>query len=121
MMRRMPRARRRTIIIASAVLFPVLIAVGFLVYQFVYIGAPLWDEWRCSKGEAPVEFHDGGTGCMSKGRNLPAGASWDPLGNRPFSCDGRRGWAVIHRGDDEDCLRDGLRMPDGWSEGALRR
>src|SRR5688500_17303696 len=106
MMPRMPRARRRTIIIASAVLVPVLIAVGFFVYQFVYIGAPLWDEWHCSKGEAPVDFPGGGTVCLSKGRNLPAGASWDPLGNRPVSCEGRRGWTVIHRGDDEDCLRD---------------
>ena len=107
--------------IASAVVVPVLIAVGILLYQFVYIGAPLWDEWYCSKGQAPVEFDDGGRICKSKGAALPDGASWDPLGNRPFSCEGRRGWTVIHRDDDEDCLRDVLQMPDGWSEGASRR
>lgn len=107
--------------IASAVLVPVLIAVGLFLYWFVYMGAPLWDEWHCSKGDAPVEFGDGGTGCMSQGRSLPAGARWDPLGNRPFSCEGRRGWTVIHRDDAEDCLRDGLEMPEGWSEGPIRR
>jgi hypothetical protein len=107
-------------LIALVVVVPFLIAIGIALYQFVYIGAPLWDEWHCKKGEAPVESIDGGRGCLSNGRDLPAGTRWDPLGNRPLFCEGRRGWTVIHRDDDEDCLRDGLHMPSGWSEGAKR-
>jgi hypothetical protein len=109
--------RRRTVIV-SAVLAPVLVAVGLSLYWFVYMGAPLWDEWHCSKGKAPVELDGGGRICVSKGAALRDGARWDPLGNRPFSCEGRRGWTVIHRDEDEDCLRDGLEMPDGWSAGS---
>ena len=115
------QVRRRSAMVASAVLIPVLIVVGVSLYLFVYQGAPLWDEWYCSKGEAPVDFDDGGRACLSKGSTLPAGGTWDPLGNRPFSCEGRRGWTVIHRDGAEDCLRDGLAMPEGWSEGQSRR
>ncbi len=87
-----------------------------LFYRFVYLGTPLLDEWYCSKGEAPYQLDGGGSACSPEGNELPAGAAWDPLGNRPFSCDSRRGWTVIHRGDLEDCLRDGLEMPAGWSK-----
>ena len=59
--------------IASAVLVPVLIVVGLFLYQFVYVGAPLWDEWHCSKGEAPVESDDGGSICAPRGSDLSAG------------------------------------------------
>ena len=95
-----------------------MLVVSLLFYWFVYLGTPLWDEWYCSKGEAPVKFQDGGGTCLPEGSKLPPGAAWDPLGNRPFSCDGRRGWTVIHRDDAKDCLRDGLEIPEGWSEGA---
>ena len=91
------------------------------VYQFVYIGAPLLDEWHCKRDEAPfiVEGEEG-RGCLplDGGRELLGdGRIWDPLGNRPYFCDGRRGWTVIHRGEDEDCLRDGINMPEGWVAG----
>ena len=107
--------------VASAVLIPVLIVVSLCLYLFVYQGAPLWDEWHCSKGEAPVDLDDGGSACLSKGSTLPAGGTWDPFGNRPFSCEGRRDRTVIHRDGDEDWLRNGLAMPEGWSEGQNRR
>jgi hypothetical protein len=96
-----------------------VVLVAGLFYWFVYLGTPLWDEWYCKKGEAPIDFPDGGSACLSHDSELPAGASWDPLGNRPITCVSRRGWTVIHRDDDEDCLRDGLEMPVGWSKGPV--
>jgi hypothetical protein len=95
--------------------------VSLFLFRFFFSGVPLIDEWHCSRGEAPVEFQGGGGACFAKGSDLPDGAVWDPLGNRPFSCDGRRGWTVIHRVGAEDCLRDGLELPQGWSEGPSRR
>lgn len=103
------------------VLIPVFILVSLSLYWFVYLGIPLWDEWHCSKGEAPVDLDDGGSFCLSKGSTLTAGQTWDSLGNRPFSCAGRRGWTVIHRDGTEDCLSDGLEIPEGWSERPARR
>ena len=44
------QVRRRSAVVASAVLIPVLIVVSLSLYLFVYQGAPLWDEWHCSKG-----------------------------------------------------------------------
>src|SRR5690349_3780581 len=83
-----------TAVVASALL------VSLLLYRFVYMGVPLYDEWHCSKGEAPVEFDggDGGRACFPEGAALPAGAAWDPLGNRPFTCHKRRGCTEIHSG-----------------------
>ena len=110
------RLQRKTAVIASAVLASTLIVVGLALYWFVYLGVPVWDEWYCRKGEAPVNFVGGGNGCSSKGSTLPAGANWDPLGNRPFACQHRRGWTVIYRNGDTDCLRIGRAMPEGWSD-----
>ncbi len=103
--------------VAALFVVPVLVIASFLLYRFVYLGVPLLDEWQCSKGEAPINFEGGGSACLAEGEELPDGAAWDPLGNRPFFCDGRRGWTLIHRGEIADCLRDGLTMPDGWEEG----
>jgi hypothetical protein len=110
------RVSRRKATVIAGVVTPVLVIVTLLLYQFVYLGKPLLDEWHCSKGEAPIEFHDGGRACLPVGSELPAGATWDPFGNRPFSCDSRRGWTVIHRGDIKECLRNGLEAPTGWSQ-----
>jgi hypothetical protein len=107
--------RRRTGLFLASVV-TLVIVVSLLLYHFIYMGVPLIDEWHCSKGDAPVEFQDGGRICLAEGSALPAGATWDPLGNRPYSCDGRRGWTVIHRGPADDCLRDGLELPEGWSK-----
>lgn len=109
-------SRRKATLIAWFAI-PVLVVAALLLYRFVYLGEPLLDEWQCSDGEAPFELDGGGSACLPEGADLPAGATWDPLGNRPFFCDGRRGWTVIHNGEIEDCLREGLEMPDGWSTG----
>ena len=112
------RSRRRTIVVASGVL---AVVVGAGIYWFGYLGTPLYDEWHCKRGEAPfVEDGEGGRACLRAGTELSEGRSWDPLGNRPFFCDGRRGWTVIHRGDEEDCLRDGIELPEGWTAGPAR-
>lgn len=113
------RSKRGTI--AAAVVVAALVVTALLLYRFVYLGVPLIDEWWCARGEAPVELRHGVGACLPKDSELPDGATWDPLGNRPLSCDGRRGWTVIHRGHAEDCLRNGLEMPEGWSEGPSRR
>ena len=114
--------RRRPVQIALAVL-AALGSVG--IYQFVYIGAPLYDEWHCKQNQAPfIEEGEEGSGCLplNGGSEFLFGRRiWDPLGNRPYFCDGRRGWTVIHRGDDQDCLRDGINMPDGWVAGPARQ
>jgi hypothetical protein len=107
--------RWRTAVVIAAAATSLLVA-SLLLYRLVYQGVPLIDEWYCSKGEAPVDFEGGGGACFPEGGALPAGAAWDPLGNRPLSCDGRRGWTVIHRGLAEDCLRDGEELPEGWSK-----
>lgn len=109
--------RKKTAVIAS--IAAALLGAG--LYWFVYLGVPLYDEWHCSKGHRPVTFDDGGSTCVSNGSAIPADGTVDPLGNRPFSCANRRGWTVIYRGETEDCLRDGLDMPEGWSQGKSRR
>ena len=88
-----------------------LVAIGYLFLS----GVPVMDEWQCSKGQAPAVNSIGGRNCFPEGATLPAEYTWDSLGNRPFSCDGRRGWTVIYRNQETDCLRDGIEMPDGWS------
>lgn len=103
-------AKRRRVIFAL---------VGLLVLGTGYVrfvrGVPLMDEWQCSQGEAPIIYAEGGSNCAPSGARLPRNARWDPLGNRPFSCTNRWGWTVIHRGQVEECLRDGLPMPAGWT------
>lgn len=109
-----PKKPRRGLLLAALVA-GVLVAGGLVTYRLVLSGVPVIDEWQCSKGEAPATNDGGGRDCFPEGAVLPAGMVWDPLGNRPFSCDGRRGWTVIYRGQETDCLRDGIELPDGWS------
>ena len=86
---------------------------GHTIYVREIRGVPLVDEWQCSDGEIPVDFAEGGSDCVRED-DVPPGATPDPLGNRPFSCDERWGWTVITDGSDEDCLRDGRPLPEGW-------
>lgn len=109
------RIRRKTALAGAAVAASLLV-ISMLVYRFVYLGVPLLDEWQCSDGESPAEWPSGGSACFPEGGDLPAGATWDPFGNRPLSCHGRRGWTVIHRGLAEDCLRNGHQVPEGWTK-----
>lgn len=99
----------------AALIAGVLVVGGVLTYRLFLSGVPIIDEWQCSKGQAPAEAQGGGRDCFPEGETLPAGYTWDPLGNRPFSCDGRWGWTLIHRNQETDCLRDGIELPDGWS------
>lgn len=89
------------------------------------IGAPVWDEWHCKRSEAPfITEGEEGEGCLpldGGSEFLVRGRIWDPLGNRPYFCESRRGWTVIHRGDDEECLRDGINLPEGWLVGPVQR
>ncbi|MEI5674038.1 MULTISPECIES: hypothetical protein [unclassified Nocardioides] len=109
---------RRTWIPLSVTLGLVLVALLSWGAHAVYVreirGVPLIDEWQCSDGEVPVTYPEGGADCLREGAELPAGATLDPLGNRPFSCDQRWGWTVVVKGEDEDCLRDGRPLPEGW-------
>jgi hypothetical protein len=109
--------RSRRFALASSVGVVVLLVAAVIWFSRIALsGVPVVDEWRCSMGEAPAEFRGGGSDCFVDGSTLPAGATWDPLGNRPYSCDGRRGWTVIHRGQEGDCLRDSRKLPAGWSK-----
>lgn len=110
------QVRRKTAVVGAAVAAP-LLAISLLVYWYVYLGVPFPDEWQCSPGESPVyDLQGGGRSCFHEAGDLTAGATRDPLGNRPLSCDGRRGWTVIHRRVTEDCLQDGRQVPEGWTE-----
>ncbi|TWG91045.1 hypothetical protein L615_008400000040 [Nocardioides sp. J9] len=113
------RTRTIVLIVLAVLAVPVLL-VGAVVGYFVVSGTPFWDEWQCSEGEAPYHFADGGTACAAEGSELPEGAQWDPLGNRPFECHDRWGWTEIERigAEDEgtDCLKEGRPVPDGWRE-----
>lgn len=104
------------IVVASVL---VLVGVGMLAW-WAFRGVPLDDEWACSKGEAPIEYANGGGGeCLpddTPDDQLPKGAHWDPLGNRPLSCHNRRGWTEVEetKTGDKGCLKDGLALPEGW-------
>ena len=114
--------RRRAVLVATFILVPI-VSVTLIISWFINSGTPfpLWDEWYCSTGEAPALFDKGGGSCYPDGATLPVGTSWDPLGNRPFVCEGRRGWTVIHHGTTDDCLRDGRELPEGWVAGPAPR
>ena len=105
---------RRTKIILAGV---GVSAAGFGFFWYGYLGIPVYDEWHCKRGSTPVVDVDGpGSVCLDDSdRELLGERTFDPLGNRPLFCDGRRGWTEIHRGQEDDCLRDGLNMPDGWT------
>lgn len=106
-----------TLSLVSALFLGLLGAAGVAGYVRFVRGVPLIDEWYCSDGEGPVDLTGGGSYCAELGATLDEGEEWDPLGNRPFSCDGRWGWTVITDGEDGDCLRDGLPLPAGWRLG----
>ena len=55
--------------ITTVVLVPVLIVVGLFLYEFLYVGVPLWDEWHCKKGQAPVDSDDGALERAGTGRD----------------------------------------------------
>ena len=109
-----PSRRRRWL---GRSLVALLVVVGIaalpaLWFAFLYAVNPMGDEWVCSEGEAPA-----GSSCYERDATLPAGVSWDPLGNRPMSynCD-KDGWSLITRdgSDEQDCLNDHLPVPVGW-------
>lgn len=107
--------RTRMLIVTSILAAVVLTAVaGWAGYVRFVRGVPLIDEWQCSDGEVPVVYAEGGSVCIDEGEEPPTGASLDPLGNRPFSCDGRWGWREVTNGEEDDCLRDGRPVPAGW-------
>jgi hypothetical protein len=109
--------RRVTRALVNLLVFGLLASMAWVGYVRFVRGVPLLiDEWQCSEGEAPITYDEGGRDCEPVGAQLPRGARWDPLGNRPFSCANRWGWTVIDRGQEEDCLRDGLPMPAGWTK-----
>jgi hypothetical protein len=89
-------------------------SIAGLALGFLYAVNPMGDEWQCSDGEAPA-----GNSCYPLDEPLPAGVTWDPLGNRPMSynCD-KDGWTLIQRDgrDLQDCLNDNLPLPAGWHE-----
>jgi hypothetical protein len=102
-------------LLLAALIVGALVVGGVFTFRVVLSGVPFIDEWHCSKGEAPATNEVGGSACFPEGATLPAGMVWDPLGNRPFSCEDRRGWTEIYRNQETDCLRDGIDLPDGWS------
>ncbi|NPC95926.1 hypothetical protein [Nocardioides sp. zg-DK7169] len=110
-----PRARALPILGGLAVL-----AVGGFAAYLAISGTPLIDEWQCGDGEAPVLRDDGpGSFCEEEGSELPAGTHWDPLGNRPLTCEDRWGWVqVVPSGAasdaDPDCFPDDRELPTGW-------
>lgn len=115
-----PSRRRKGLVVAGILAVPVLLAAGFAGY-LALSGTPLVDEWVCSDGEAPVLLDGGGSACRPEGATLGEGESWDPLGNRPLSCDDRWGWTEVRAtdgsaaaGDDTDCLREDAELPAGY-------
>jgi hypothetical protein len=89
----------------------------------LYAFNPMGDEWVCSDGEAPAGKPGRYNVCYEEGSNLPPGARWDPLGNRPMpsNCD-KEGWVAIERtvtrpGETEperDCVREGTDLSGRW-------
>ncbi len=102
--------------LTGALVLGLVLVAGYV--RFVR-GVPVIDEWHCSGGEAPVLVGEAGQVCAEMGTDLPPGQRWHPLGNRPFSCEGRWGWMVVNDGTEEDCLRDGRPLPEGWTVGGL--
>lgn len=120
-----PRGRRRAVTVGLWVT-AVLVAGGLVAGAAVgilYAFNPVGDEWVCSDGETPAGVEGAYSQCFRDGSTLPAGFTWDPLGNRPmpYNCD-KRGWVRIERavatsaGADveRDCVRKGTTLPGGW-------
>lgn len=110
----------RTLSIVGGVLALALVGIGVFAAYLAISGTPLIDEWQCKNDEAPVLWDDGpGSYCEVEGRELPAGAHWDPLGNRPLQCADRWGWVEVvptgqRPGGDTDCYPSDQELPEGW-------
>jgi hypothetical protein len=111
---------RNPVLLALALAAVVLVTGGVVVLLDVkHHPWKLYDEWECSRGEAPYFNKHGGEACAPEGSRLPAGARWDPLGNRPFDCTDRDGWVLIegtnHYGSWQAvCHPAGRPIPHGW-------
>lgn len=105
--------------VSACVVVAGALAVGGLV-ALLYLANPVGDEWACSQGESPAGRNGLYSQCFEDGSDLPAGFTWDPLGNRPLAnnCD-RRGWelaeqTVVTDGVAEvqqECVRNGTDLP----------
>lgn len=121
-----PGRRRFTARLAALLLgsLVALVALGALMLRgYSYYGGPLWDEWHCSEGERVgyVAPNDSSRVCVPPGEDIPPIWVEDPLGNRPFECENRRGWVpLVHsRTGARECMREGDELPeiyreDGW-------
>lgn len=109
-----------TLSILGGLLALTVLSVGGFAAYLAISGTPLIDEWQCKDGEAPVRWDDGpGSFCEVEGRELPAGAHWDPLGNRPLQCEDRWGWVQVvpaeaGAGREPDCYPEDEELPEGW-------
>jgi hypothetical protein len=113
--------RANVVILVSVLVGLPVLAVGGFVAWLLLSGTPVLDEWACSEGEAPYTYPEGGSACAREGSALPAGATWDPFGNRPLACHDRWGWTEVEpvtpdpdRGT--DCVREGEPIPAGWRQ-----
>jgi len=93
---------------------------GVAAYQVATGSWRIWDEWQCSDGEAPAGVDGIYNSCRPLDQALPAGESWDPLGNRPLECDDRRRWVKVERttaqdGVEVDCASANAPLPQGWT------
>ncbi|WP_232676858.1 hypothetical protein [Nocardioides sp. R-C-SC26] len=113
-----PRRRARVLLLLGVGTAGLMIGVaaGFLASAAMRGELTFYDEWVCSRDEAPATTSDGGYFCAPLTASLPAGATWDPLGNRPYDCSGRDGWVVIERrqSGEIECFRDYTPLPPGW-------
>lgn len=99
-----------------------VLLVGLIIGASFGAGA-LWlsqtpfpiDEWVCVEGEAPVITGEGGSYCEAVDKQPKQGWRWDPLGNRPFICEDRKGWVEVTNGQETDCFSSYFPLPEGWS------
>lgn len=80
---------------------------------------PLTDEWTCSNGEVPVVLDAGGQACISAAAAPGDDEFVHPLGNRPESCENRKGWTELVTPYGHDCLREGAPAPTATEWDAL--
>ncbi len=107
-----PRFRAAFWVAAVVAIAAVAVILGS---KYVAHEAPwaLYDEWICADGEVPTVD---GSACVDPATTDPSQLS--PLGNRPMECSGRSGWTEIVDPAtlEQDCLKDGLAMPEGWKK-----
>lgn len=100
------------VVLSCAAVLIFLLLIGYRT--LTYYNGPLIDEWHCSEGLAPASNEQGGSACFEEGTALDSGWTWDVLGNRPYDCERRHGWAVVlDEQKQPDCMRltSPLRMP----------